>query len=86
MKNYSEATAVEIDSEIRRIVQECYQRTRQILEEHREGLMRVADALLENETLDGAEVRRLTIGEVAESSAGEIPVAGPAGGEVPAEA
>ncbi len=63
MKNYSEATAVEIDGEIRRIVQECYERTRQILNENREGLTRLAEALLERETLDAAEVRFLVTGQ-----------------------
>jgi len=92
MKNYSEATAVEIDGEIRRIVQDCYVRTRQILEEHREGLMRVADALLENETLDGAEVRRLTMGSsneavaVVAAESKETPVELSAITELPAEA
>jgi cell division protease FtsH len=84
-KNYSEATAVEIDSEIRRIVQENYERTRQILGDHQEGLLRVAEALLEKETLDGAEVRRLATGELVEPPVVENPVANPAGGEVPAE-
>ena len=65
MKNYSEATAVEIDGEIRRIVQECYQRTRKILSDHREGMDRLAEALLEKETLDAREVRVLVLGEPA---------------------
>ncbi|MEZ4598653.1 MAG: ATP-dependent zinc metalloprotease FtsH [Syntrophotaleaceae bacterium] len=85
-KNYSEATAVEIDSEIRRIVQENYQRTRGILGEHRDGLMRVAEALLEKETLDGNEVRRLAMGEPVEPPILESPVVDTAAGEVTAEA
>ncbi len=63
MKNYSESMAVEIDGEIRRIVQEAYERTRQILTAHKDGLTRVAEALLEKETLDAAEVRYLVTGE-----------------------
>ena len=66
MKNYSEATAVEIDAEIRRIVQEGYERTRKILSEHKDGLTRLAEALLEKETLDAAEVRYLVTGEQPE--------------------
>jgi cell division protease FtsH len=68
MKNYSEATAVEIDGEIRRIVQENYERTRQILSDNKDGLTRVAEALLEQETLDAAEVRYLVTGEREEES------------------
>ena len=68
-RNYSETTAVEIDAEIRRIVQKSYEQARQILESHREGLVRVAEALLELETIDGEEVRRMIIGDVAQTAA-----------------
>ncbi len=63
MKNYSESTAVEIDMEIRRIVTENHQRTRKLLSDHQDALIRIGEALLEKETLDGAEVRRLVFGE-----------------------
>ncbi len=85
VKNYSEATAIEIDNEIRRIVQENYQRTRKILEENLEGVTRVAEALLEKETLEGSEIRLLTFGDAPVEEA-EIPVEAGAGGELPAEA
>lgn len=62
-RNYSESTAVEIDGEIKRIVQQSYERARQILEAHRDGLVRVAEALLELETMDGEEVRRMITGD-----------------------
>ncbi|MDF1580458.1 MAG: ATP-dependent zinc metalloprotease FtsH [Desulfuromonadales bacterium] len=62
-KNYSEATAIEIDTEIRAIVQQSYDRTKKILTDNREGLIRVAEALLERENLDGAEVNALVEGE-----------------------
>jgi cell division protease FtsH len=77
---------VEIDSEIRRIVQENYQRTRQILEEHQEGVMRVAAALLEKETLNGPEIRLLAMGDSAETESVETPPVLTAAGELPAEA
>jgi cell division protease FtsH len=70
-RNYSETTAVEIDAEIRRIVQESYEKARHILESHRDGLVRVAEALLELETIDGEEVRRMIIGDV-EQPAGAV--------------
>lgn len=59
MKNYSEATAIEIDSEIRRIVQENYKLTQKLLGEHSEQLKKLSEALLERETLEGVEVRRI---------------------------
>jgi cell division protease FtsH len=59
MKNYSEATAVEIDQEIRRIIQENYQITRKLLKEHNQQLLDLSLALLEKETLDGAEMRKI---------------------------
>jgi len=61
MKNYSEATAVDIDNEIRRIVQENYQKTKTLLGEHHSQLKDLAEALLERETLDGAEVIKIVL-------------------------
>ena len=63
IKNYSEATAVEIDNEIREIVRTNYERTRSLLEANRETLVKVAEALLERENLDGAEIRKMVFGE-----------------------
>ncbi len=86
MKNYSEATAVEIDGEIRRIVQESYERTRQILSEHQDGLSRVAEALLERETLDAGEVRYLVTGQQEEEKvAVEVADSQPDVGSLPPE-
>jgi cell division protease FtsH len=85
VKNYSEATAIEIDNEIRRIVQENYQRTRKILEDNLEGVTRVAEALLEKETLEGGEIRLLTFGD-APAEETEVQVGAVTGGELPAEA
>jgi cell division protease FtsH len=77
MKNYSEATAVEIDGEIRRIVQQNYERTRDILQQQRAALVLVGEALLEHENLDGAEIRRLVFGEApAAEAAPEVPRSG----------
>ena len=74
VKNYSEATAVEIDNEIRRIVRENYERTRKILHDNKEALIRVGEALLERENMDGQELRDLVFGE-------EVFEEDPAGGE-----
>src|SRR5947207_487061 len=58
-KDYSEATSLVIDSEIKRIVMECATRARQILEENIEKLHALARALLERESLDGEEIARI---------------------------
>ena len=58
-KDYSEETALPIDSEIKRIVVECATRARQILEENIEKLHALARALLERESLDSEEIARI---------------------------
>ncbi|HKK02032.1 MAG TPA: ATP-dependent zinc metalloprotease FtsH [Desulfuromonadales bacterium] len=74
VKNYSEATAIAIDNEIRQIIQTNYERTRTLLKANRESLVKVAEALLERENLDGAEIHKMVFGDdepVAESTPGE---------------
>ena len=60
-KDYSEDTAVLIDSEIKRIVTDCASRARQLLESNLEKLHVLARALLERETLDGEEINRVLL-------------------------
>ncbi|NVN98395.1 MAG: ATP-dependent metallopeptidase FtsH/Yme1/Tma family protein [Geobacteraceae bacterium] len=55
-KNYSESTAVEIDTEIRRIVDENYGRVKRLLTENLDLLHKISLALIEKENLSGAEV------------------------------
>jgi cell division protease FtsH len=57
--DYSEQTAIEIDSEIRRIIDEQYARAKDLLAQNREALERVSEALLEYETLDGSDIDAL---------------------------
>lgn len=66
VKSYSEATAIEIDNEISRIVKENYQKTRTLLAAHEGQLITLAEALLERETLDGAEIRKITFPDQVE--------------------
>lgn len=54
-KDYSEAVAAEIDAEIKRIVDEQYQRAKTLLTENRDMLNALASELLERETLDENE-------------------------------
>lgn len=51
-KNYSEATAAEIDKEVKFIITEQYEKTLELLNEQRETLEAVAQALLEHETIN----------------------------------
>jgi cell division protease FtsH len=55
-RDFSEQTALNIDREVRRIVDENYQRARNILSEHNVLLEKIAQALLERETLDLKDV------------------------------
>ena len=55
-KDYSEFTAQEIDAEVKRIISECYNTAKTIIETHRDKLELIAKALLEYETLDGSQV------------------------------
>jgi len=58
-RNYSEAIANEIDKEVRRLVEECYERAKQLLQENRAALDAIAHRLLEKETIDGEELDEL---------------------------
>ncbi|MFV1959224.1 MAG: ATP-dependent zinc metalloprotease FtsH [Planctomycetota bacterium] len=61
--DHSEATAVLIDQEVKRLVEEALQETRRLLRENLDALHRVADALLTYETLDGDEVEAILRGD-----------------------
>ena len=71
-RDYSDETQREIDEEVERILREQEERALLVLAEHRGGLDGVAKALLEKETIDGEEVKRLVDGaagySVAEAS------------------
>ena len=54
--DYSENTAIEIDAEVRRIIQESYDRAKELLKTNLHLLHKVAERLLEKEVLDGSEI------------------------------
>jgi cell division protease FtsH len=56
---YSEDVAARVDQEVRHIVQECYQQALQMIRENRAAVDRVVDILIEKETIDGDEFRRI---------------------------
>ena len=61
-RDYSEETAIRIDEEVKRIVSTAYDRARAIIDQHSNALIRVAEALLEREVLDGSDVKTLIDG------------------------
>jgi cell division protease FtsH len=99
-KNVSEATAREIDTEIKDIIDHAYAKARRLLTENVEELHRVARGLLEHETLSGDEIRTVLRGEpvirkvvdepAPESRRASVPTSGrpassnPPGGAAPA--
>ncbi len=62
-RDYSEDTAIKIDQEVTRIVSEAYDKAKNILETHRELLVKIAVALLEREVLDASEVKQILDGK-----------------------
>ncbi len=58
-KSYSEATAQEIDGEVRSIIKAQYQRAYDLIYTNRDKLELIANSLLEYETLDGAQVEEI---------------------------
>ena len=65
-RTYSDETAAAVDKEVRRIVDETFERTVGLLAERRDMLERTARRLLEKETLDGLEIQEL-VGKLEES-------------------
>jgi cell division protease FtsH len=62
-RDYSEDTAIQIDREVRRIVEENYERAWTCLESNKESLTHLAEALLEYETLDSWEIDMIVKGQ-----------------------
>jgi len=62
-RDYSEHTARLIDDEIRRIVTECYEKAKEIVDREMAALHRLAMALLEKEVLDGIQIDQIIKGE-----------------------
>lgn len=65
-RNYGENVAGQIDSEIRRIIDEAYNRAKEVLEENRDGLERTAQLLLKKEKVSGDEFREVLNNETVE--------------------
>ena len=67
-RDYSESVAQEIDSEVRRLVAEAHETARRVLTEYRDRLDRIANTLIEVESLDTADFEAVWNGEELRSS------------------
>jgi cell division protease FtsH len=79
-RNYSEEAAKAIDDEVRRILTENYDRAKQLIHDNRHKMERLADTLIEVETLDRAEFERLMNEEPPGSDNGQGGGPDPEGG------
>ena len=72
-RDYSEATAIRIDAEVSNLVKSAYDQATKIITDHSDALVRMAEALLEREVLDGDDVRALVEGrELPDVSTPEV--------------
>ncbi len=67
-RNYSEAVASQIDSEVNGIIDQCYQNASKLLAENRSTLDRIAKELQENEVLEGPDLDKILRGEPLEKA------------------
>ncbi len=58
-KNFSDQVALEIDKEVRKIVEECYERARKVITENKDLLATIADYLLKIETLNKSDIEEI---------------------------
>ncbi|RNB82249.1 ATP-dependent zinc metalloprotease FtsH [Brevibacillus panacihumi] len=58
-RNYSDKIAYEIDQEMQRIINECYEKCKDLLIKHRDQLDLIANTLLRVETLDAEQIKQL---------------------------
>jgi cell division protease FtsH len=65
-RDYSEEIAVKIDSEVKRLVTENYERTKRMLIENMVALKALAEALLEKEVLDAPEIDKIIQGSISQ--------------------
>ena len=84
-RNYSETVAVEIDKEVRAIIEACYARSTQILTENRAKMDEIVGVLLEKESLEREDFIALMEGAKAPEAAAPpaAPTAPPSSGETP---
>ena len=62
-RNYSEEVAAAIDSEMRQLIDTAYHRAEKLISDNIDILHRIAETLLEKETIDAKEFERIFLGE-----------------------
>ncbi|NLJ83841.1 MAG: ATP-dependent zinc metalloprotease FtsH [Halanaerobiaceae bacterium] len=62
-RNYSEEVAAAVDKEISTIINQCYQKAVDLLKENADKVEKIVEALIERETLDSEDIRKLMKGE-----------------------
>ena len=82
-KNMSTETAQLIDKEIRRVVEQGYERAKTLLAKHRKDLETLAKALLEYETLSGDEIKTVLEGGTIDRGGASRPSIPTAGSSIP---
>ena len=58
-KDYSDQVALEVDKEVRKILDECYKNAKKLLSKHETLVLLLADTLMEHETLNREQIRAL---------------------------
>lgn len=58
-RDYSEQVAYEIDKEVRKTIEDCFERAKNILKENSEGVKKVVEILIEKETIEGDELKKI---------------------------
>jgi cell division protease FtsH len=61
-RDFSEDTAIKIDQEVKKLIGGQYERARGIIQDNRETMIRLAETLLDRETLDAVQIRRIIAG------------------------
>jgi len=61
-RDYSEATAIKIDSEVKKIIANQYETARLVISENTDAMVRLSEELIKRETLDGVQIRRIVAG------------------------
>ena len=72
-RDYSEETAIRIDEQVKKLVQGGYDTASAVIEKHSDALVKIAEALLIREILDGNEVKAIVDGQPLET----LPNSGP---------
>ena len=72
--NVSGQVAFEIDQEVRNIIDQCHNKAKEIIGEHKDELVRIAKALMEYETLTSEQIERIVQGESFDGIAEEVEV------------